>query len=565
MERKMRDWMKLFSYPVIKPEPERIKCDVVVIGAGPNGLEAAAYLARAGLKVVVVDRRNEVGGGCATEECTIQGRFRHNVHAVYMMMVDYAPLYRDLELEERYDVKHIFPEVQFCLPLSDGRALLIYRDLERTCRSIEQFSKRDAEAYRDFYHRAKRMVDEFIAPATFVQPVPALEQVPRFERVDWGQEMIELSEKTPKQWVEETFENEHVRALMLYVTCMWGLDPTQSGVGYLIPLYFNRASNYRLVVHGTHTTTQALNKIVLEHGGKVLAPYHVSRILVEGGRACGVELEDGPVVEARAVISTLDPHQTFLKLVGEDQLDREFVESVKGWMWEHWSLLGVHFDLEEAPRFAAAERNPDVARAFVYVIGYETSEDFLRHYEAIERGEVEADGRRGFNCCFPTLFDPSQAPEGKHVGLISQMAPYELKEGGAQRWLPVKFKEEQAERCLEVLRRYAPNLTPDRIRAVYVSTPKDVENKFLDMVRGSIEQGQYHPLQMGYMRPNEQCSTHRSPLPGLYMGGACTYPGGCVIWGPGYLVAEVVAEDLGAQRWWPEPEMVRRAREAGLL
>ena len=170
----------------------------------------------------------------------------------------------------------------------------------------------------------------------------------------------------------------------------------------------------------------------------------------------------------------------------------------------------------------------------------------------------------GFNCCFPTIHDPSQAPANRHTGLISCMSPYDLKEG-KENWLRYKFKEEKAWMLIKKLAAYAPNINEEFIRDIYVSTPADVENKYLDMVNGSIKQGQYHPLQMGYLRPNEYCSTHRSPIKALYMGGACTYPGGTVLLGSGYLAADAVLEDLGISRWWPEPEMVKKAREKGLL
>lgn len=562
MEKKLLN-RDLYAYPVIKATPEVIKCDVVIIGGGPNGLTAAAYLAKAGQKVIIVDRRNELGGGVATEEATIQGGFRHNIHAVYFMMVDYAPVYQDLNLEA-YDLKHIHPPVQFAMPFSDGKALCLYSDLDRTCNSIAQFSKKDADSYRDFFIRSSQMVEEFIAPATYAPPVPALEQVPRFNKVSWGAEMMEISEKSPQEVVFDLFENERVQALMLYIMCMWGLDPGQSGVGYLIPLYINRAANYRLVEHGSHTLNQGFQKVILENGGRLFNPYRVKRIVLNGqGEATGVELEDGPRIEAQAVVSTLDPHQTFFDLVGEDNLDQEFIEVTRMWRWEHWSLLGIHLALEEAPDFIAAKSNPEVNQALIYVLGYETPQDFLDHYEAIGRGEIGA--KIGFNCCFPSVHDPSQAPPGRHTGLLSQMAPFELKDGGKEAWFPLKFKEEQGRRAIEVLRRYAPNLTDDKIRAMYISTPLDVENKFPDMVRGSIKQGMYHPLQMGYLRPNEHCSNHRSPVKNLFMGGACTYPGGTVLFGPGYLAANAVAEDLGIAKWWKEPECVVRAKEKGLL
>ncbi|MDY6862167.1 MAG: NAD(P)/FAD-dependent oxidoreductase, partial [Thermodesulfobacteriota bacterium] len=469
-----KNWI---SYPEIKPKPPEIECDVVIIGGGPNGLTAGAYLGKAGQKVVIVDRRNELGGGIATEEATCIGGYRHNVHAVYFMMVDYAPVYPDLKLEQ-YDLKHVYPELQFCMPFKDGSSLCIHSDVERTIKSIEKFSKKDAKAYQELFTKAKEFVENIIAPGTYVQPSPALESVVKMQQTELGRELMEFSEKTPLSVVDELFEHEKVKALMLYILCMWGLDPTQSGVGYLIPLYINRSANYRLVVNGSHSLPQALYKVILENNGKILSPYHVSRIIMEGKEAKGVELENGPTIKAKAVLSTLDTHQTFLQMVGEENLESDFAESVKVWMWEHWSLMGVHMALSEAPDFKVAKKDASLNKSFIYVLGYETPRDFLDHYDAIERGE--ADGNIGFNCCFPTVHDPSQAPPGKHTGLISVMAPYELKEG-KEKWYDINFREEQIKKSIGILREYAPNLTDEKIRGTYISTPLDVENKYLDM------------------------------------------------------------------------------------
>ncbi len=561
MEKWSETTKRCLSYPLLKDPLGKRSFDVVIIGGGPNGLTTACYLAKAGLKVAIVDRRNELGGGVMTEELR-QGGFKHNVHAVYFMMVDYAPVYEDLELEARYNLLHIYPPVQFAMSFEDGSSLCIYSDLDKTCQSIERFSQKDAQAYREIFLKSKRMVDEFIAPATYAKPLPALEQVPRFEKAEWGKELMELSEKTPKEVVDELFQDEKVKSLMLYCLCMWGLDPTQSGVGYLIPLYFNRSTNYRLAVHGSHSLAQGMTKSFMDHGGKIYSPYGLKRIIVEDGEAKGVELDGGPVLEAKAVVSTIDTNQTFLKLVGEEKLDKGFVESLKVWLWEHWSFFTVHLCLEEAPDFLSGKSNPDVNKALVHVLGYERAEDFIDHYERIGKGEFGE--KLGFNCCFPTIHDPSQAPPGKHTGLISCMAPYELREG-KEKWLRMKFKEEKAWMLIDMLSRYAPNMTEGNIRDLYVSTPVDVENKYLDMVRGSIKQGQYHPLQMGYLRPNEHCSTHRSPVKNLYLGGSCPYPGGKASFGAGYLAAEVVAEDLGVKPWWPEPEMIKKARDKEIL
>jgi len=363
-------------------ENKELTYDIVVVGGGPNGLTAAAYLAKSGQKVVVVDRRGELGGGAVTEEATMVGGFLHNVHAVYMMMADYAPAYKDLELENRYGLKHIYPPLQFAMPFKDGKCLCLYNDVEKTCKSIAQFSEKDAQTYREMYPKFKKMVDEFVAPATYVQPTPPLEQIPQMMQTEVGQMTMDFSEKSPLTIVNELYENERVKALMLYIACMWGLDPEQEGVGYLVPLYFNRAVNYRMCVNGSHSLTQAINKVVLDNEGAVLSPRIIKRIIVENGEAKGLELDDGTIVRAnKAIISTIDPHQTFLDLVGKDNLEEEFVESVKVWRWEHWSLLGVHLALLEAPAFTAAQADPEINQSFIYVLGYETTEDFMARQE----------------------------------------------------------------------------------------------------------------------------------------------------------------------------------------
>ena len=537
--------------------------DIIIIGGGPNGLVAGAYLAKAGQKVLVLERRYEMGGGLITEEVSGTPRYFINTHAIYMMMVDYAPAYQDLELEKLYGLKHVYPSQQFAMPLEDGRCLSLYTDIDKSCASIAKFSPEDADTYREIYHRYKKYMDEFIGPATYVQPVPTIEQAANMEKYDIGREMSEMAEETPKDIVYGLFKNEHVRGMMLQLCCLWGLDPEQSGVGYLIPLYINRATNYRLVAGGSHMLTQAFIKIILENGGELRTATGVSRIITKDGAATGVETKDGRTYEAaKAVVSTLDTHQTFLKLVGEKNLNNEFVEGVKIWQWEHWSLLGIHLALMEAPNFTVARDDSELNKALIYLLGLETGDDFVEHYQAIGRGEI--DGKVGISFCVPSLHDSSQAPHGRYTGHITQMAPYDLK-GGKDKWYSFKFREEQFQRVLALLGKYAPNITEDKVRNYYVSTPLDVENKFTDMVRGSIKQGQYHPLQLGYMRPNDECSQHRSPIKGLYMGGACTYPGGTVLLGSGYLAADAVCEDVGIEKWWAEPEMITKAREKGLL
>ena len=289
--------------------------DVILIGAGPNGMEIGGYLAKAGQKVLLLDKRYEVGGGLATEEVTIPGYF-HNTHAIYHMMVDYAPIYQDFKIEEEYRVKHIYPPLQFAMPLSDGRCLCLYQDVDKTCASIAKFSQKDAESYRQMHARFHELVDSFVAPATFVPPEPAPLQAAKLELTEIGREITAFSEKTPEEVVNELFEDDHVRTLMLYICCMWGLDYNQSGVGYLIPLYLNRATNYRLVAGGSHRMSNALLKMVVDNKGMVQSCVRIKRIIMETANATtniSVNKVMNPPVAAPEIVAT-SPNSRSLRL-----------------------------------------------------------------------------------------------------------------------------------------------------------------------------------------------------------------------------------------------------------
>jgi len=485
---------------------EKKRYDIVIIGGGPNGLTAGAYLAKAGQKVLIVDRRGELGGGCATEEASSLPAYMHNVHAIYFPMVDFAPVYGDLNLEE-YNLRHIYPSLQFAMPFKDGSCACIYSNPDDTAKSFAKFSQKDAEAYKKIYDSSKRMMDEFIGPATYYPAQPPLEAVAKMQSTEVGREVMEYGHISALTFINDNFENEKIKALMLYTIGMWGLDPEEEGLGYLIPLYINRATNYRMAVNGSHSLPQAINKVFIENGGHIFSPRRVTRIIVEGGEAKGIEFGDGLVVEADTVLSTIDTKQTFFDLVGEDKLESDFVDTLNMWQWEHWSLLGVHLALEELPQFSCSD---DIKDAFIYVLGYENHDDFVKQYKEISEGIVDPKG--GFNCCFPTFHDPPQAPEGKHTGILSKMVPFRLKDGGTDPWNTYKPRQAFGQECIEVFRGYAPNMTEENIRGVFISTPVDVANKFLDMVEGSIKQGAYHALQMGYNRPNAECSLHGRSL-----------------------------------------------------
>jgi phytoene dehydrogenase-like protein len=537
--------------------------DVIIIGSGPNGLAIGAYLSRAGQKVLLLEKRYEAGGGLATEQITLP-EFFHNTHAIFHMMVDYSPVYNDFKLEEVYGVRHIHPELQWAMPLPDGKCVCVYSDVERTCKSIAQFSQKDADAYREMYRECDELMREIVGPQTFVKPEPAPLAAARMDQTELGSKLTAYSEKTPEDVINERFENDHVKTLMLYGVCHWGLDYSQSGVGYLIPLYFNRMTNYRLTAGGSHRVSNALLKAIFENQGQIRTSVQIKRIIVENGTAKGVELEDGTQYMAnKAVVSTIDIHQTFLKYVGEDKLESDFVDMVKAWQWEKWSLCDLHLALEEPPHFKAADSNPDVDRSFIYVLGYDSSDELKHEWDLMDSGGLPE--RAGYIASFPSVHDPYQAPSGRCSGLLSQMAPYELKDGGSDKWLRYRYRQEIADYQLATLERYAPNITKEKVLWWNITTPADIQNKFANMVKGSYKQGMYHPLQMGYLRPNQECSHNVTPIKNLFVGGANVWPGGCVIWGPGYVCANTVAEECGIEKWWKEPEIVTVSRERGYI
>lgn len=530
--------------------------DAIIIGAGPNGLLCGAYLAKAGLRVLLLEKRHEIGGGLITEEVTVPN-FLHDTHAIYMAMIDYAPAINDLELRDK--IKWVRPEPTMSMHFSDGRALSIYPDHERTSKSIAQFSAKDAKAYLEIGPRFAELTDKFLAPATYKAPVPALEAVMKLESHEIGREIGQYAEKTPQEIVFSLFEDDQVRAFFLYTACMWGLEHDVAGVGYLVPLLINRAGQYRLTVGGAHRLAHWIYKSIYKAGGMAWTSQRVKRIIMEDGRAAGVELIDGEILKSKIVVSSVDPYQTFFKYIGEGHLAPDFVTRLKDYEWESASHYTYHMALNEAPQFKLAKKYPDLYKTFIHVVGFDTAQQLMDHWVAVKKGELH---QTGFNCCFPSIHDSGMAPKGKHTGLLSQHAPYGINSGDAESWY--NERETHGERCVDILEKYVPNIRQIILRH-YITAPLDIENKFWDMGKGSIKQGAYLPLQMGYLRPNEYCSQYATPVLGLYMCGASVFPGGLVTLGAGYNAALRIVEDLGITPWWPKSEVVAAAEKLGML
>jgi phytoene dehydrogenase-like protein len=530
--------------------PEHSVFDVAIVGGGPNGLIAAAYLARAGLRTIVVERRHEVGGGLATEETLFPGYYT-NPHAIYHMMTDYMPLFRDFDLGA-HGLAFVKPNAQTAAVFSDKTSVMLCNQVEDTKDSIAKFSQRDANNFGKVMRQWRRLVDDVIAPGTYLPPMSPLDMIEAFEKTEAGREVLRLTEMSPIEIVNELVEDDRVRTLLLYAACMWGLNPHESGLGFLVPLYIDRAANKAQCYGGSHKLAGSLSREILRNGGVVLDNAEVTSLIVENGRVTGLEVFDGRVIEAKAVLSSLPPPITFGKLLPSGSVPRELQRVSKEWEWDDWSFFTVAVATNEAPHYETDD--PWVNDTFMVVTGFDSTEQLLRHWDGVLAGRLDLDCVGG-HATVETRHDPTlvRVP-GHHVSFIQAHVPWAIEGGWKAR------KDELADVLLSRWGRTARNVSPANIVLSTAESPLDIETRLPNMVRGSIKHGAYNALQMGVFRPHDSCVAGRTPLEGLYLCGASSYPGGLVIGGSGYIAANSVAEDLGVQKWWTPPDYVRRYR-----
>ncbi|MBW2421651.1 MAG: NAD(P)/FAD-dependent oxidoreductase [Deltaproteobacteria bacterium] len=507
--------------------------DAIVIGGGPNGLICGAYLARAGKQVLLIERRHETGGGLNTDE---YHGWRLNLHAAYHMMSETMPAYRDLDLPG-LGVRYLYPHVVAAFPFRDGSSLVFTRDLQENLRSIEAFSPDDAGAFERMWNDFQPMLEQFLVPMTYELPKPALDQMVEFGETEVGQRLAEISEHTFIEMVDEYgFSDPRVRMALLSFPAMWGLHLDEP-LGFLFPLYLCRMLGAGIVKGGSHRVSSAIYRSFVRSGGRVLDSCEVTRIVTEGDRAVAVEIDDGRRFEADAIVSTLNPEQTFVDLIDAAAIPKDLSDSVANWEWEGRSMFGLHLGVEGGVeggvRFKAED--PRVAEAMIVFCGIETDEELIAHLE-------EVDAEDGIGRCdwlhFTNFsqFDATMAPPGHELLRFEAVVKYHpswASEGKAF-----------ADDCLRLVGEYV-ELGQAAFRRH--TTPVDIEQKLTTMKQGSIKHGAYSTLQLGYLRPNDLCSHSATPIPGLFIGGASLYPGGMILGGPGYVAAQVVSEELAAK------------------
>ena len=512
------------------------KFDIVVAGAGHNSLITAAYLAKAGYRCLILEGRPKIGGGVKTAELTLKG-FHDDCCSTAHVFIQDNPLIKNDELKlADYGLQYIDPDPIFHVPFPDGSYLTQWRDLDRTCAEFAKFSKKDAAAYRKMLAELDAVRSLFaagsFAPIGFAKPLnDQLGQVPHGKL--W-QRRLAMS-----AWdiVHDTFEDDHCRTFMLYMSHLAAEPPDAPVTGrlaYGAPR--QQHSGRPLPKGGSGALTEALGRFVEAHGGTILVNKWVKSLIVENGKCVGVECSDGSSYRAsRAVVSTIHIKQ-LVDMAPKQLWGDDFLYGVDTWQAEN-AMFVTHYATSEPPIYKVDDGTLSPVESGILASPYRA----LRFAFDDTRGVVNLDEPPlQVICC--SIADPTRAPAGKHTLKVLGWQPYQLKEG-PEHWDKIKYDVSEAN--LKYLRRFAPNLTDDKILARFVESPLDLERMNPHFWHGSAHAGAQNAAQTGPLRPMAGWAQHRMPIPGLYQTGATTHPGGSVTGGPGRNAATVILKDFG--------------------
>lgn len=536
--------------------------DVIVIGAGHNGLACAAYLARAGLKVGVIEGEDHIGGGTATSEILAPG-FRSNTCANFLHGFDVSPIYPDLELN-RYGFDYIVPDVPQAYVYGDGRALVLHQALEPTLDAVGRFSQKDATSWKELVGRYLSARPLLVASQySLPGEGPSLAAAALSQGLvsnALSEELAALAQLSPYDAIDQAFEDEHIR--VLFKKLIHVIQATNvTGVGAMFPGLLMNLTRTCLAVGGTQSLPDALAAVLEEHGGEILTGDPVDEIIVRNRTAEGVRLRSGLEIDAlEAVVTGIDFPQA-VRLVGEDHFSASVRDKAENWDWTTGgSLATIHLALREAPHYRAESYDPDVARAFNISFGADNTEEITQSMAAVEAGAFPELPVGNGSC--NSVLDPSYVDGDGHVAFWWPFAPYSV-DGSPSHW--EERREEYTTRLLDVWRRYADNLDDSNTLEVYLRTPVEVEKGNATMTQGAVRTGPYTAEQSGANRPHPDLADYRFPgLTGLYHCGSTSPSGGGVNGAAGYCAAGVIADDLAVDRWWPRMTLERAQELAGM-
>ncbi len=532
----------------VETHPSRSSYDAIVVGGGHNGLTAAAYLAKAGRKVLVLERRHVVGGAAVSEE--LYPGFTFSVCS-YVVSLFRPHIIRELDLAS-HGLEIIPLDCSFT-PLPDGRSLARWGDPERTRKEIAAFSQKDAEVYPEFglamtrlAQMAKNIIDQPAPDPASLKPGELLRLLRLGKQMSGADDELrhlnfKLLTLSAVDFLDQWFESEVLKSPMS-VSGIIGtfLGVRSPGTAYvLLHHYMGEIDGaYRawgFAKGGTGQVSNALASAARSHGAEILCNAGVERVRVEGGRAVGVVLANGDEVRARDVLSSLDPRRTFLGVVGAEHFDDEFIGQINRFKMRG-SSGKVNLAVDTFPEFTARPGDgPHLQGDIAICPGLDYLE---RAYDQAKYGDFSE--RPYLNVVIPSLVDPSVAPPGKHViSCFVQYAPYDIKEG-PENW-PSR-REAFGDAVVDTLAEYCPSLKQS-ILYRQVLTPWDLEQEF-GLTEGNIFHGELSLEQLAFLRPAAGWARYRTPLANLWICGSGTHPGGGVMGAPGELAAKTLLGEL---------------------
>jgi phytoene dehydrogenase-like protein len=519
--------------------------DAIIIGGGHNGLVTAAYLAKAGKEVLVLERRHLVGGATVTEE--VFPGFKYTVFS-YVVSILRPEVIRDLNL-----TKHgltILPLESTLTPLPDGDYLYRDGDHFRTMRNIARFSPRDAEAYEE-YSREMYFMAKSVKYMLGIIPSDPTSLNPRelMGLAGLGKHLLGLGEEklytltklmtmSAADFLEQWFESEPLKAT-LSASGIIGtyLGPRSPGTAYVLLHHYMGEIDGAFRAWGFHKGgTGAIAEVIAsaarEVGVEIRTEAPVSEVIVKNGRATGVAMENGDEINANMVISSLDPKLTFLKLVDEQHLPDDLLTAIRNFNIRG-SSAKVNLALDAAPDLTCMPGTGPHLRGAISISP--NLEYMERAYDDAKYGRFSR--RPYIDAIIPSMIDPDMAPPGKHVmSCFVQYAPYHLKEGTWD-----EQREALGDTVIDTLSEYIPNLK-DIILHRQVMTPLDIE-RVTGLSQGNIFQGELSLSQLFFLRPAPGYAKYRTPIKNYYQCGSGTHPGGGITGAPGRLAALEILKD----------------------
>ena len=519
--------------------------DAIVIGGGHNGLISAAYLARAGRKVLVLERRERVGGAAVTEEIFPGFKFSMFSYVVSLLRPE---IIRDLRLPEHG--LHVLPLESTMTPMFNGNYLATWADHDQSRRELYRHSPRDAEAY-DAYGRLMHHMAHAVKPILgMVPPDPTslrprdlkgmLEVGKHFRSLGAEQfhALFKLMTMSSADFLDEWFETDVLKATKSASGIIGTfLGPRSPGTAYvLLHHYMGELDGvfraWGFAKGGTGAISEAIASSARALGADIRTNATVARVITKGGRTLGVALDNGDEIRAKTVLTSLDPHRSFLQLVDRKDLPGDFVADIERFKFRGSSgkvnlALGALPDFTCKPGFGPHLRGAmSISPSMEYV---------EKAYDDAKYGEFSR--QPYMDIVIPSLIDPAMAPPGKHVmSIFVQYAPYKLNGG----WTDAK-REAFGDAVIDALERFAPNIR-SCIEHRQVLTPLDIE-RITGLTEGNIFQGELALHQLFFLRPAPGWARFRTPLKGYYQCGSGTHPGGGIMGASGRLGAMAVLED----------------------